>query len=179
MDTSHTTPTLGIDIGRVIIGPVDDDGKADTSFLSGTLDQALETLPAPGAFDSIARLADRFGGAVWLVSKCGPRVQEKTRRWLERWRFWDVTGVPAGHLRFCLERPQKAQHCLELGITHFIDDRLDVLEHLRAFVPWLYLFGAERRRSPPPDWVIPVITWPETLAAVLRETGGTAEAPSP
>lgn len=166
-----TTPhdILGIDIGRVIIGPVDDDGHADTSFLSGTPDRAMETPPAPGAFAAIARLADAFDGAVWLVSKCGPRVQSKTRRWLDHWGFWATTGVAPDHLRFCLERRDKALHCHELGVTHFIDDRLDVLEHLRGFVPCLYLFGHQKARAP--DWVTPVVTWPAVLAAMLPQHG--------
>src|SRR5689334_13909762 len=119
----HTSlPILGIDVGKVIIGPVDEHGRADTQFLSGTPEQALETPPAPHALESIARLADAFERRVWLVSKCGPRVQAKTRRWLDHHGFWSATGVPDGQIRFCLERPQKALHCLELGITHFVDD---------------------------------------------------------
>jgi hypothetical protein len=166
---STQSDTLGIDIGRVIIGPVDDDGHADTSFLSGTPDRAMETPPAPGAFAAIAQLADAFVGAVWLVSKCGPRVQAKTRRWLDHWQFWATTGVAPDHLRFCLERRDKALHCHELGVTHFIDDRLDVLDHLRGFVPCLYLFG--HQKAPAPGWVTPVVTWPAVLDAVLRDVG--------
>jgi len=160
---------LGIDIGRVIIGPVDDDGRADTSFLSGTPDRAMQTPPAAGAFAAITRLAAAFDGAVWLVSKCGPGVQAKTRRWLDHWRFWATTGIAPAHLRFCRERRDKALHCHELGVTHFIDDRLDVLEHLRNVVPELYLFGHQKAR--PPSWVTPVITWPAVLAAVLPAGG--------
>lgn len=168
---------LGIDIGRVIIGPVDDSGQADTSFLSGTPDRAVLTPPAPGAFAAIARLAEAFDGKVWLISKCGPRVQAKTQRWLEHWRFWTTTGVAPDHLRFCLERRDKALHCHELGVTHFIDDRLDVLEHLRGFVPCLYLFGHQTRQAP--RWAMPVVTWPEALAAVLSQHGDSAAGRSP
>jgi hypothetical protein len=173
MDTQRDI--LGIDIGRVIIGPVDDDGHADTSFLSGTPDRAMETPPAPGAFAAIARLAEVFDGAVWLVSKCGPRVQAKTRRWLDHWKFWTATGVAPDHLRFCLERRDKALHCHELGVTHFIDDRLDVLTHLRGFVARLYLFG--HQSAPAPGWVTPVVTWPAVLAAVLPALECSAGAP--
>jgi hypothetical protein len=175
MSTKHDI--LGIDIGRVIIGPVDDDGHADTSFLSGTPDRAMQTPPAPGALPAIARLARAFDGAVWLVSKCGPRTQAKTRRWLDHWSFWTTTGVARGHLRFCLERRDKALHCRELGITHFIDDRLDVLEHLRGLVPRLYLFGHQNAR--PPAWVTAVVTWPSAVAAILPDAGYTAVAPRP
>ena len=175
MSTPHDI--LGIDIGRVIIGPVDDDGHADTSFLSGTPDRAMETPPTPGSFAAIARLADAFDGAVWLVSKCGLRVQAKTRRWLDHWGFWATTGVAPDHLRFCLERRDKALHCHELGVTHFIDDRLDVLEHLRGFVPCLYLFGHQQARAP--GWVTPVVTWSAVLAAILPQHGDSLVARSP
>jgi hypothetical protein len=52
-------------------------------------------------------------------------------------------------VRFCLQRPEKALHCRELGITHFIDDRTDVLEAMIGVVPNLYLFGPQRAPAPP------------------------------
>jgi hypothetical protein len=165
---------LGIDIGRVIIGPVDDDGHADTSFLAGTPDQAMATPPAVDAFATIARLADAFDGQVWLVSKCGPRVQDKTRRWLAHWRFWETTGIPPDQVRFCLERRDKAQHCAELGVTHFVDDRVDVLRHLVGLVSDLYLFGADWRHRPVPDWTTPIYTWADAEAVIL---GGRRQRP--
>jgi hypothetical protein len=41
---------------------------------------------------------------------------------------------------FCRQRHEKAAICRELGLTHFIDDRLEVLSHLLGTVPHLYLF---------------------------------------
>lgn len=70
---------LGIDIGRVLIAPDAADGRADTSFLGGSLEAALATPPYEGMFETVPDLVKRFGGQVWLVSKAGPRVQEKTR----------------------------------------------------------------------------------------------------
>ena len=141
-DTSQRLPTLGIDIGRVLISPWHADG-ADTSFIGGSLQQALETPPYEGMFDAVAPLVERFRGRAWLVSKCGPSVQAKSRAWLAHHRFFERTGIAPGHLRFCLQRPQKADHCRELGITHFIDDRSDVLRHLEGIVPHRYLFGPQ------------------------------------
>ena len=155
---------LGIDIGRVLITP-EEKGKADTSFIGGTLEQALATPPYDGMFDAVPELARRFGHQVWLVSKCGPRVQEKSRRWLEQHRFFERTGIPAGNLRFCLERPQKALHCRELGLTHFIDDRPDVLEHLEGIVPHRYLFGPQRGPGVAPG-VVAVPNWMDALDRV-------------
>jgi hypothetical protein len=163
---------LGIDIGRVIIGPVVG-GQADTSFLGSQLEDALRTPPADGAFDAISALVPRFQG-VWLVSKCGPSVQRKTVAWLAHHRFHEITGVPQGNVRFCLERRDKAEHARKLGLTHFVDDRLDVLQHLRPLVERLYLFGEQERR--PPGWVVYVQTWTDTLVAIEADLAASASA---
>lgn len=160
-------PRIGIDIGRVIMTPVVG-GKADTAFLSGGLEKALKTPPSPGAFEGVRTLVTAFAGQAWLVSKAGPKVQQKTKQWLRHWDFYGETGLPREHLRFCLERAQKLGHCRQLKITHFVDDRLDVLEHLRGRVPNLYLFGEQPGLAQPPDWVTPVADWGETTETVLR-----------
>ena len=155
---------LGVDIGRVIIaggGP----GGGDTQFFSGDTARMLATPAVPGAFATLARLVPQFD-EVWLVSKCGERVQRSTRLWLDHHDFAGRTGIPCGNLRFCLRRPDKAIHCAELGITHFVDDKLDVHEALRGVVEHRYLFGPQRVSAP--AWVEHTRTWPEVEAAVAR-----------
>jgi hypothetical protein len=133
---------LGVDIGGVIISKVG--GEADTSF-SGT--NYLETAEVPGALDVIKQLVDyRFGERVFLVSKCGPRVQAKTLRWLKHHHFFERTGVMPKHVRFCLERSDKEAICRKLGITYFIDDRVDVLQSLKS-VPHRFLLDFSPRES--------------------------------
>ena len=167
---TNTDPRIGIDIGRVIMAPVKG-GKADTSFLSGTLERALKTPPSPGAFDGVRSLVKAFAGRAWLVSKAGPKVQRKTKLWLRHWDFYAETGLPPEHVRFCLQRSQKAGHCRQLKITHFIDDRLDVLEHLRGAVAELYLFGEQPSLDETPDWVTAVADWREATETVLGDLG--------
>jgi hypothetical protein len=161
-----TMNRLGIDIGRVLIAPDAADGRADTSFIGGSLEAALATPPYEGMFETVPHLVERFGGLVWLVSKAGPRVQEKTRQWLKHHRFFERTCIAPENLRFCLERPQKAQHCREIGITHFIDDRPDVLEHLERVVQNRYLFGPQRKPHALPG-LIAVQTWRDVGVALL------------
>ena len=170
---------LGVDIGRVIIAPVDPVSGADTEFLGGDEARALMTPPSPGAFEVLGELNARFGGAVWLVSKAGPRVQALTRRWLDRWRFFALTGIRPGNLYFCRERHEKAEHARRLGLTHFIDDRRDVLAPMRGLVPYRYLFGVQRGPAPPD--LRHVLTWADVRAALAgdgatsaRETGAGA-----
>jgi hypothetical protein len=134
---------LGIDIGRVIIGGGTGPG-ADTEFLGGDDVSALETPALPGAFEAIGDLVRLLEGRIWLVSKAGPRIERRTRLWLDARRFFEQTGLARDHVRFCRERRDKARHAEELGLTHFVDDRRDVLAHLEGIVPVLVLFGSER-----------------------------------
>lgn len=156
---------IGIDIGRVII---EGDGP-DTSFVGGTEEQALHAPAIVGAFETIARLVQRFGPEnVHLVSKCGKRVEARTRTWLALHRFYEHTGVLHTNLHFCRAREQKAPICKDLGVTFFVDDRIDVLDFMTAVVPYRFLFGATDTDRP---GVVPVPTWSaaeEAIASALR-----------
>ncbi len=127
---------LGVDIGGVIIDGGKNDGT-DTSFFS---DNYLRTTAVPGVFDALRELAEkRFGDKIFLVSKCGQKVQNKTLHWLDHHRFYEITGIRPSNVWFCRERRDKAGICKHLGVTHFVDDRLEVLSYL-ASVSTLYLF---------------------------------------
>ncbi len=156
---------LGIDVGRVLISP-GDESKPDTSFIGGSHDDAMRTPPYPGMFNVLPGIVRRFGGRVWIVSKCGARVQQRTRDWFAHHRFFERTGIAPGNVRFCLERPQKAEHCAELGITHFVDDRVDVLEAMHGVVARRFLFGPQRKPAPAGAGLEPIAGWRE-LAEVL------------
>lgn len=155
-------PVLGIDIGRVIIHG---DGP-DTSFVAaGTDDEALLAPAMDGAFAAIARLVTRFAGRVWLVSKCGPKVERRTRLWLLHHRFHEVTGVPRENVRFCRERAHKAPIARGLGVGFFVDDRVDVLAAMTGIVPHRFLFGAA---ASPDAAIVATPTWPAAEAAIAR-----------
>jgi len=158
-------PALGLDIGRVLMCPADDDGRPDTSFLNLPEPQALAVPAAPGVWDVVPALVRAFGGRVWLVSKAGARIEALTRRWLAHHRFFARVGLPDDAVRFCRQRGDKRGHALDLGLSHFVDDRVDVLDALRGAVPHLYLFGVQT--SPPPAWAIHVVDWPAARAALL------------
>lgn len=131
------TEILGLDIGRVIIAG--DSGPADTHFFTG---DHLRTPPMDGALECIRRLVkDRFGENVHLISKCHSRIERRTREWLAHMQFTETTGIPEDRWHFCKERPDKGPLCKALGITHFVDDRLDNLRHAsEAGVGHLYWF---------------------------------------
>jgi hypothetical protein len=157
-DRMDKQPRLGIDIGRVIIdGPAHPHG-GDTAFFAGDDRTMLATPEVPGAVDAIARLVTRFDGRVWLVSKCGHRIQRRTERWLEHHRFYQRTGVPCGQVRFCRTRPEKRVYCEQLALTHFVDDHPEVHAAIRGAVSYQYFFGPQRR--PVPGYGQHAPTWP-------------------
>jgi hypothetical protein len=156
---------LGIDIGRVLMCPTDGDARADSSFLDLPDAQALAVPAAPHVWEVVPELVAAFGGRVWLVSKAGARIEGLTRRWLAHHRFFARVGMRAEAVRFCRKRPEKRGHAVELGLTHFIDDRSDVLGALVGAVPHLYLFGVQR--APAPKFATHVADWTVARAAVL------------
>lgn len=152
-------PRIGVDIGRVIING---DGP-DTAFF-GSEEQAMRTPAVSGAFAALAELVRRFDGRVYLVSKCGPKIQARSLAWLDHHGFWAATGVDRAQVRFCKERRDKAIHARQLALTHFVDDRFDVLTHLVGLVDRMYLFGPQRRRSEQLPGMLSTPRWADVLA---------------
>jgi hypothetical protein len=149
---------LGVDIGGVIIEPADDD--EDTSFFGPNY---LHTPPVLGAFDALAALGGAFD-AVHLVSKCGEDTSRRTLEWLAHHDFAGRTGIGPDRVHFCRTRAEKGPIAADLGLTHFVDDKLEVLGYLTT-VAHRYLFRTVV--ADPPAGVVRVAGWPE-LVALLR-----------
>lgn len=131
------TPAIGIDVGGVIIDKERND-NSDTSLFG---ENYLNALAVPGAMDAIAKLnAGVFKDSVWIVSKCGPHIEQRTREWLGHHELLKRTGVPTERLRFCRDRNEKAPIAKELGLTAFVDDKLEVLHYMYQHVPYRMLF---------------------------------------
>ncbi len=160
--TTHESQVLGVDIGGVIIDRVSED---DQSY--------IEAAAVDGAFEAIARLVQqRFREHVWLVSRCEESREPVLLEWLAQHDFFGSTGVSRQHVRFCRQRHDKATICQQLGMTHFIDDRLEVLSHLVGTVPHLYLLPSRAEGMDRFHQFLPhvhlVRRWSEIVDAMLR-----------
>lgn len=160
-------PVLGVDIGGVLIQRASEDD--DTSFFGA---RPMDTPAVAGAFEALAELAaGPFAYRVHLISKAGPSVTERTLAWLAHQEFTAVTGIAPAQVHFVRHRADKAPVCRQLGVTHFVDDRLSVL-NLLPDVAHRYLFtgGLGTADAPAhrelPDGVEHAETW-AGLAAVL------------
>jgi len=131
---------IGVDIGNVIIG-----GDTDNNAMFS--DQYLMAPELPGAIETIAWLNQRspFRGRVFLVSKCGENVQRKTWEWLAGRKFYEVTGVAEANVRFCEHRNEKAPIAKQLALTHFVDDRLEILKYLDGICASRFLFRGKAK----------------------------------
>jgi hypothetical protein len=128
---------LGVDVGGVIL----DFLRHLDSELAFSGPRYLETPEIPDAIDSIARLnTGRFESRVYLVSKYLGDGPNRILEWLHERRFFEKTGIPPERFHPCKERHEKMPIARDLGITHFVDDRAEVLSYLQGVVPHLYLF---------------------------------------
>ncbi|MGI5214875.1 hypothetical protein [Plantactinospora sp. CA-290183] len=160
---------LGVDVGGVI---TDARAKGTERWLDSGSDY-LNTPLNEGVIEALSRLSrQRFGSGIFLVSKCDPLTQETTRRFLHHIDFFARTGVPPENVHFCLGRKDKAPIVAQYGITHFVDDRLEVLSHMNT-VPNRILFkpneaevDAHRQHLP---HVTAVHSWTEVTQVILEE----------
>jgi hypothetical protein len=128
---------IGIDIGGVIIAKYN--MGQDTSFFS---ENYLFSKAVNGAFETIKYLNKIFGAEnIFLISKCGNKLKEKTLKWLEFNNFYKITGFLENNIYFCYDKESKVQICKNLKISHFIDDRDDVLWNMIGTVDHLLLFN--------------------------------------
>jgi hypothetical protein len=161
------TVRVGADVGGVMTDQHRNDGT-DTSFRS---DNFLKTTPVDDAFESMRSLVQRYGAEnVFIISKCGERIENKTRWWLAHHNLYTRYGFSPYNLYFCRERADKAPIAKELGLTHFVDDRRDVLAYMETEVAHRLLFGPQETPLPAvlPSGLIVVNTWVQALKEIER-----------
>lgn len=158
---------LGLDVGGVLVDRVAE--GSDTSFFGG---RPMDTPAVPGALEAIPNLVMLFEHRVHIVSKAGPKIAELTRRWLGSHGLVGPDGIDPANVHFVRKRPEKHPVCDQLGVTHFVDDRLDVLGHLTS-VDRRYLFtGGLGEHEPPgivPRGVIVVDAWSRLVGLIADD----------
>lgn len=122
-----------------------------------------------GAFVGIRRLIqEKFGAEnVYLVSKSLGEKRMQILEFFEKNLFYEDTGILRSHVYFCEARQDKAPICRELGITHFVDDRLEVLQYLRH-VPNRYLFQKKGGTLLSDSLAVRLVSsWDDLIAEIL------------
>jgi hypothetical protein len=105
---------LGIDLGWTIVGNRDTGDRYEL---------------AHNAFEVIKAIKPYFND-VYIISKVNSEQKERSLKWIKDVDFFNSTGISPNNLYYCFERRDKAIFVRGLGITHFIDDKAEVLSHL-------------------------------------------------
>jgi hypothetical protein len=129
----------------------------------------------PGSLDGLRSLA-RSGDFknIYIVSKANPVTRVIFLIRLRAIGFWNYTGIPRENLFFVRRPEDKAGVCKRLGVTHFIDDRLEVLFYLKN-VPHRYALAPRRpheltRYPGTREEVTVVRSWSELVPKIISQT---------
>ena len=122
----HHSTILGVDLGNTIVRAQrrSDLEPGAARPLPVAYPDALETLYDLGALVK----------EIHIVSRVTPEQKVRALQWLEASDFYTKTNIPKTRVHFCAERHEKAGICKPLGITHFIDDRPEVLAHMHGVI---------------------------------------------
>jgi hypothetical protein len=114
----------------------------------------------------MAALVALTQGKVWIISKADRATQRLTRAWLAEQGFYPSTGIDPSHLRFCEKRSDKRAICIDLGLTHFVDDSPEVIGAIAGCVPHYFLFGGQTA----PEGGVAVQGWVELMQHLKADT---------
>ena len=150
-------PTLGVDIGGVLVDDLLDVGVAADLL--------------PGAIRGLTALAHVFNGRVHVISKAGPKVRDIARDWLTRTGLLKEANLGLEQVHFVDRDQDKAEVCRQHGVSHMVDDSLAVHRTLHD-VPFRFLFRSELPRcadvGDPLRDVLAVTNWPRLVPFATR-----------
>ncbi|MES2314630.1 MAG: hypothetical protein V4524_01685 [Patescibacteria group bacterium] len=164
----NTKKVLGVDIGNVIINNRLNDPEVNE------VDEAVYAAfpPSEGVFEALKILNDYFDGEVYLISKCTEWAQIQILAWLATHDFYNKTGIKPEHVNFVRKRNEKDAVCIKLGVTHFVDDRLEVLGYMVESTPNLILFQPDQVEMEEFKQFLPHVTvtnnWNEVVKQIIK-----------
>lgn len=134
----------GVDIGNVLIENFAKDIKDESKVTWENISKNGRLIP--GAIEGLKFLIEKVGADnVWIISKVSPIQQKVIEMVFENLNICEKTGLLPDHIRFCLERKDKAPIIKELGLEGHIDDRGEVMESLQGFLPCPIWFNPSKK----------------------------------
>ncbi len=124
-------PRIGFDVGNVIL-ETDTDGSRPAEIRhAGSHPLDLPQSYVDGALSVIRDTVGKLGAQnVHIISKCGVSMQQKTQRYFEETNFFDKTNFARENVWFVKKRAEKAPIAARLALTHFVDDRSQILRSM-------------------------------------------------
>lgn len=135
----------------------------------GNVIKAIGGDEMPGFRKGLEKLRNEmFGDEIYVISRVNDERGSKKAIWfLGEQKIFDTLIKPT-NVHFCLLRNQKAPIAKWLGLTHFIDDRTEVLSHMTSVQHRFALNPTQHQlRDFPPDNMIVAKDWDELVPLVL------------
>ncbi len=128
---------IGIDIMGVIL---------PKAIEGGTLEEFVACSALPDVIESIGKLVELYGNeSVFIVSRCPEFAEKGMIRWFDEHNFFNETNFNRSNIYFCREQFEKAPIAKQLMISHFIDDKISVLDFMKNIVPHRIQLAVESR----------------------------------
>lgn len=106
----------------------------------------------------------RFGEArVFLVFECERDICGKILKWLSTRNIHSRAKIKRGRIRRCQNVSRLAKTCMNLGVTHLIDDNLELFTRLQLERGYLLMPGHKRKEKFLALNVWQVGSWPAIL----------------
>jgi len=125
-----------------------------------------------GAFHVIGKLVEeRFDQNVYIMIRSKPASPRGHHAFLERHGFFRETGVNPNHIVCYKTRPETANQCSLLGVTHYISHRIEVLNHANE-ARGLFAFNAdpaEGVKAAEGKIITPVSSWRQIKRILLAD----------
>jgi hypothetical protein len=111
------------------------------SDLGSTIVNTATRRAYPDVFRVLKNLVKRLGPAeLFIISRVNEVQKVRAESWIANDGLFEMTGMLPENLFWCAERHEKGPIAEKLGLTHFVDDRPEVLIHM-PLVPHRILFN--------------------------------------
>jgi len=143
---------VGMDIGGVIRSKYSE---------SKPVKEYLATSPLKNAIEVIKNIIELCGAEnTFIISKCPMYAEKVIMTWLDDQNVFTDIGFIRSNVHFCRERTDKAKIAKQLGLTYFIDDRVEVLDAMRDIVSYRILFtGGGNHEKSDDKTIISIDSW--------------------
>ncbi|WP_372019142.1 hypothetical protein [Tistrella mobilis] len=169
-------PCLGVDVGGVLCRLHLKEGRLPATPEGGAA--ALVAMPDVHVVMHTV-LKPFFGDRIHIISKAEPAVRPLIAAWLWQSGLAEAIGLVPERVHFTETLAEKAVIARQLGLTHMIDDRFEVLARM-PFLQLAVLFADPGLPPPTAPGIAANIrhagSWPEAAGLVAMDDGGAGDA---
>lgn len=129
---------LGVDVGGVIMDWIPY-LETERSYLG---DNYRETPVMEGSLEALKQLNEsQFKNNIYIISKYSEHGPDRMYDWIESKDFYLKTGIPKEHVHLCGTDAEKTPIGEKLELSHYVDDKPEILETFVGKIPNLYIFN--------------------------------------